>query len=159
MLRLCFGIVSGILFLSGCASQPSNQASAPSVSSRSYLPRPAPKPAECPASLALDPNAQPLIRLHAYHPAVGKESGACDVAYNVNVMGRTVDVTAQCTSKVFEMPSTSAVEQWIFNPRIINRESVSRCGVKTRVKYNLDRKTAKVIYPPYDDLELGVEIP
>lgn len=90
---------------------------------------------DCPIDAETQPDAQPLVRVTPIKPSNISENSFCDVTYNVAPTGRPADINAICTDPVLKNPTVRAVEKWVHNPRILNGESVSRCGVENKIVF------------------------
>mgnify|MGYP001055450098 CR=1 FL=1 len=102
--------------------------------------------AECPEGVALEPNAQPILRRPPIFPPTASRSGSCDVTFNVNAKGYTKDVVADtCTDPIFMRPSVLSINRYEFTPRMQDGRAVSICGVKTKISFILtDENGARV---------------
>lgn len=103
-------------------------------------------PAICLEGAETDPKAQPLVRVPPRIPKGAKKSGHCTAVFNVNPYGVPTDVeTPFCSDPMFSDTTILSVQKWKFNPKIMNSEPVSRCGVETKVSYRLMDNRGKMI--------------
>lgn len=94
----------------------------------------------------VDKTAQPLVRVPPIMPSSAKGSGHCLMKMNVNESGRVSDAIATyCTNDVFRAASVKSLQKWVFNPKVVNGEAISRCGVETKITYRMMDKSGKIL--------------
>ncbi len=99
-----------------------------------------------------DRDAQPLVRLNPIFPPrflQGDNSGYCKVRFDVSPEGQPFNVTIDvCTSSQLKSATIKTVQKWKYNPKIVDGRSVSRSGVETKIRYDLqDERGRKMPLP------------
>jgi hypothetical protein len=93
-----------------------------------------------------DKTAQPLVRIPPIMPSNAESSGHCRMKINVNESGRVSDAMATyCTNDIFRAASLKSVQKWIFTPKLVNGEPMSRCGVETKISYKMMDSSGKLL--------------
>jgi len=93
-----------------------------------------------------DKNAQPIVRIPPSIPRRATKSGHCLMRFDVNNKGKPLNIVAtSCTDRVFEHEAIKSVQKWEFKPRYVNRVSVARKGVETKVTFKLTDKNGNII--------------
>ena len=99
-----------------------------------------------------DRDAQPLVRIPPVFPprfAQGNNSGYCKVRFDVSPEGQPFNVaTTVCTSRLLERATVKNVQKWKYNPKIVDGRSVSRSGVETKIRFDLQDERGKVLPVP-----------
>ena len=99
-----------------------------------------------------DRDAQPLVRIPPIVPPrflQGDNSGYCKVRFDVSPEGQPFNVqTTVCTAKVLERATIKNVQKWKYNPKIVDGRSVSRSGVETTIRFNLQDERGKILPVP-----------
>lgn len=94
----------------------------------------------------LDKDALPLVRIPSMFPPNATKSGHCQMVFNVNEKGQTVNVKPiYCTQDVFEPASIKSVKLWKYNPKIENGVPVYRKNVESTVRYQLMNECGNII--------------
>lgn len=99
-----------------------------------------------------DRDAQPLVRIPPISPPrflQGDNSGYCKVRFDVSPEGAPFNITTTvCTTKVLERATIKNVQKWKYNPKIVDGRSVSRSGVETTIRFNLQDERGKILPVP-----------
>jgi len=99
-----------------------------------------------------DRDAQPLVRIPPQSPPrflQGDNSGYCKVRFDVSPEGAPFNIqTTVCTTKVLERATIKNVQKWKYNPKIVDGRSVSRSGVETTIRFNLQDERGKILPVP-----------
>ena len=99
-----------------------------------------------------DRDAQPLVRIPPVFPprfAQGDNSGYCKVRFDVSPEGQPFNIqTTVCTSKLLERATVKNVQKWKYNPKIVDGRSVSRSGVETKIRFDLQDERGRVLPIP-----------
>ena len=99
-----------------------------------------------------DRDAQPLVRIPPVFPprfAQGDNSGYCKVRFDVSPEGQPFNIqTTICTSKLLERATVKNVQKWKYNPKIVDGRSVSRSGVETKIRFDLQDERGRVLPIP-----------
>ena len=99
-----------------------------------------------------DRDAQPLVRIPPQIPPrflQGDNSGYCKVRFDVSPEGQPFNIqTTVCTSRVLERSTIKNVQKWKYNPKIVDGRSVSRTGVETTIRYNIQDERGKLLPVP-----------
>ncbi len=99
-----------------------------------------------------DRDAQPLVRIPPIVPPrflQGDNSGYCKVRFDVSPEGQPFNITTTvCTAKVLERATVKNVQKWKYNPKIVDGRSVSRSGVETTIRFNLQDERGKILPVP-----------
>lgn len=99
-----------------------------------------------------DRDAQPLVRIPPIFPPrflQGDNSGYCKVRFDVSPEGAPFNVqTTTCTSSQLERATTKSVQKWKYNPKIVDGRPVSRTGVESTIRFDLqDERGRKLPLP------------
>lgn len=92
------------------------------------------------AFVVADRDIQPLVRIPPQYPRRALErgtEGTCTMTLDVNPDGTTTNVSANCTSSVFERAAIQAVSGWKYQPKIENGQAVMRFGIQTDLTFEL----------------------
>ncbi len=87
-----------------------------------------------------DRDEQPLVRLEPQYPRRAAErglEGSCVVTFDVNPDGTTANISATCSSSMFERASIRAVERWRYQPRVQEGQAVVRRGLQVEFPFRL----------------------
>ncbi|MGF1462116.1 MAG: energy transducer TonB [Maricaulaceae bacterium] len=87
-----------------------------------------------------DRDAQPLVRIEPSYPPRAAERGVegeCFVRFNVTAQGQPFDVEAYDCPSVFQRAAIRAVENWKYNPKIVDGNPVQRVGVHNQFVFRL----------------------
>ncbi len=99
-----------------------------------------------------DRDAQPLVRIPPVAPPrflQGDNSGYCKVRFDVSPEGQPFNITTTvCTTNVLERATIKNVQKWKYNPKIVDGRSVSRTGVETTIRFNLQDERGKILPVP-----------
>jgi len=99
-----------------------------------------------------DRDAQPLVRIPPQIPSrflSGDNSGYCKAEFDVSPEGKPFNVrTSICTNRSLETATIKSIQKWKYNPKIVDGRSVSRSGVQTTVKFNLQDERGKLLPVP-----------
>jgi len=99
-----------------------------------------------------DRDAQPLVRITPQIPSrflSGDNSGYCKAEFDVSPEGKPFNVrTSICTNRSLETATIKSIQKWKYNPKIVDGRSVSRSGVQTTVKFNLQDERGKLLPVP-----------
>ena len=99
-----------------------------------------------------DRDAQPLVRIPPQMPSrflSGDNSGYCKAEFDVSPEGKPFNVrTSICTNRTLESATIKSIQKWKYNPKIVDGRSVSRSGVQTTVKFNLQDERGKLLPVP-----------
>jgi len=99
-----------------------------------------------------DRDAQPLVRIPPQIPSrflSGDNSGYCKAVFDVSPEGKPFNVrTSVCTNRQLESATIKSIQKWKYNPKIVDGRSVSRSGVHTTVKFNLQDERGKILPVP-----------
>lgn len=99
-----------------------------------------------------DRDAQPLVRIPPIAPPrflQGDNSGYCKVRFDVSPEGQPFNITTTvCTTSVLERATIKNVQKWKYNPKIVDGRSVSRTGVETTIRFNLQDERGKILPVP-----------
>lgn len=99
-----------------------------------------------------DRDAQPLVRIPPIFPPrflQGDNSGYCKVRFDVSPEGQPFNVmTTVCTSKQLERATTKSVQKWKYNPKIVDGRSVSRSGVESTIRFDLQDERGRTLPLP-----------
>jgi hypothetical protein len=104
-------------------------------------------PANCEAEEGeVTREAQPLVRIPPIMPMGANTSGSCDMQFDVNKAGQTVNIkTLSCTDDIYDYASRRALSLWKYNPRVMNGELAGECGIENTIKFQLIDERGKVI--------------
>ncbi len=99
-----------------------------------------------------DRDAQPLVRIPPIFPPrflQGDNSGYCKVRFDVSPEGQPFNVqTTTCTSRQLEGATKKSVQKWKYNPKIVDGRPVSRSGVESTIRFDLqDERGRKLPLP------------
>jgi len=99
-----------------------------------------------------DRDAQPLVRIPPIFPPrflQGDNSGYCKVRFDVSPEGAPFNVqTTTCTSSQLERATIKSVQKWKYNPKIVDGRPVSRSGVQSTIRFDLqDERGRKLPLP------------
>ena len=99
-----------------------------------------------------DRDAQPLVRIPPIFPPrflQGNNSGYCKVRFDVSPEGQPFNVDAYtCTSSSLKNATIKSVQKWKYNPKIVDGRGVSRSGVETTIRFDLqDERGRKMPLP------------
>ena len=99
-----------------------------------------------------DRDAQPLVRIPPVVPPrflQGDNSGYCKVRFDVSPEGQPFNIqNTVCTSRLLERATIRNVQKWKYNPKIVDGRSVSRSGVETTIRFNLEDERGKILPVP-----------
>ena len=99
-----------------------------------------------------DRDAQPLVRIPPIFPPrflQGDNSGYCKVRFDVSPEGQPFNVvTTLCTSKQLERATTKSVQKWKYNPKIVDGRAVSRSGVESTIRFDLQDERGRTLPLP-----------
>ncbi len=99
-----------------------------------------------------DRDAQPLVRIPPVFPPrflQGDNSGFCKVRFDVSPEGQPFNVVnTVCTSKLLERATIKNVQKWKYNPKIVDGRSVSRSGVETTIRFDLQDERGRTLPLP-----------
>jgi len=93
-----------------------------------------------------DRDAQPLVRIPPELPQNAKKSGSCKMRFDVDNMGRPYNIISTfCSEAIFEDAAIQSVEKWIYSPKIVDGQAVSRSKVEYRVRFHVHDKDGMII--------------
>ncbi|MEP4051424.1 MAG: TonB family protein [Litorimonas sp.] len=99
-----------------------------------------------------DRDAQPLVRIPPIFPPrflQGDNSGYCKVRFDVSPEGQPFNVvTTVCTSRQLERATVKSVQKWKYNPKIVDGRSVSRSGVESTIRFDLQDERGRTLPLP-----------
>jgi len=99
-----------------------------------------------------DRDAQPLVRIPPQMPSrflSGDNSGYCKAEFDVSPEGKPFNVrTSVCTNRTLESATIKSIQKWKYNPKIVDGRSVSRSGVQTTVRFDLQDERGKILPLP-----------
>ncbi len=99
-----------------------------------------------------DRDAQPLVRIPPIFPPrflQGDNSGFCKVRFDVSPEGQPFNVaTTVCTSSQLERATIKSVQKWKYNPKIVDGRSVSRSGVESTIRFDLQDERGRTMPMP-----------
>jgi protein TonB len=83
-----------------------------------------------------------LVRIPPVFPnrfLQGDYSGYCRVTFDVSPEGQPFNVSAQlCTNDQLKAPTLKSVQRWKYAPKIQNGRPVSRSGLETTIRFDLN---------------------
>ncbi len=93
-----------------------------------------------------DTEATPCLRLPPKMPREAKESGHCQVQFDVSAAGWPDNVrTLRCSDPVFAKPTIRSVEQWYYVPETQRGQTLVRQGVTSKVTFRLTDRDGNII--------------
>ena len=93
-----------------------------------------------------DRDAQPLVRIPPIMPTRADRSGHCKVRFDVSPQGMPFNIEAiSCSQTLFKRPSIRSVQNWKYDPKIVNGRTVSRSGVESKISFRLLDERGKII--------------
>ena len=99
-----------------------------------------------------DRDAQPLVRIPPIFPPrflQGDNSGYCKVRFDVSPEGQPFNVTTTtCTSRQLESATKKSVQKWKYNPKIVDGRPVSRSGVESTIRFDLNDERGRKLPLP-----------
>jgi protein TonB len=93
-------------------------------------------------SIPIEQDETPLVRSPPVFPnrfLQGDYSGYCRVTFDVSPEGQPFNVSAQlCTNDQLKAPTLKSVQRWKYAPKIQNGRPVSRSGLETTIRFDLN---------------------
>ncbi len=89
----------------------------------------------------VDRDEQPLVRIPPVYPPRAAERGTegqCTAYFDIGTNGVPFNITAKCTSSVFERAVIKAVQKWKYRPRIRDGKPIIRKGWQTEIPFRLE---------------------
>ena len=100
----------------------------------------------------IDKDPTPLVRIPPVFPnrfMQGDASGYCQVQFDINPQGQPFNISATlCTDKQLQSPTVKSVKQWKYAPQMRGGQAVTRSGLKTTIRFDLQDERGKVLPLP-----------
>lgn len=104
------------------------------------------------AIVVSDREEQPLVRIPPNFPprfSQGNNSGYCTVRFDVSPDGLPFNVeTLRCTSNQLRSATIKSVQEWKYSPKIVNGAAVSRTGVESKIRFDLQDERGRLLPLP-----------
>jgi periplasmic protein TonB len=86
-----------------------------------------------------DRDEQPLVRIQNYpRRALERGSeGSCNATVDINPDGSTSNIRLSCTDSVFESQARRDIENWKYQPKVVDGQQVGRRNIRAELVYQL----------------------
>lgn len=99
-----------------------------------------------------DRDAQPITRIPPQIPnrfLSGNNSGYCKARFDVSQQGRPFNVsTTLCSNSVLKNATIKSIQDWKYNPKMVDGRPVARSGVETTIRFNLKDESGALLPVP-----------
>lgn len=103
-------------------------------------------------SVHIDKDPIPLLRVPPVFPnrfSQGNASGYCRVQFDINPQGQPFNVSVTlCTDKQLQAPTVKSVQRWKYAPKVQGGQAVTRTGLQTTIRFDLQDERGKVLPVP-----------
>jgi len=102
--------------------------------------------------IKIEKTVAPLVRVPPVFPArflQGNFSGYCRVSFDISPEGRPFNVqTTICTNQQLESATVKSVQDWKYSPEIRDGRPVSRSGLETIIRFDLQGERGELLPLP-----------
>lgn len=103
-------------------------------------------------NVIIDQEVKPIVRIPPIFPnrfLQGDVSGYCDVQFDISAEGKPFNVSATlCTNDQLKAPTVKSVLKWNYAPEMRDGQSVSRTGLKTTIRFDLQDERGRLLPLP-----------
>ncbi|WP_418152616.1 energy transducer TonB [Litorimonas sp. RW-G-Af-16] len=97
-------------------------------------------------SINMERDYQPLVRIPPTMPMRATKSGHCNVVFDVSPEGKPFNVRASyCSQSMFERPAIKSVQNWQYNPQMVDGRAVTVNDIQTKISFRLVDERNQII--------------